>query len=202
MELKEYLKVLSKYRITFLLIWAAVVLIGLLVASLVSQKYKATFSIDITREMQQNGTGEYDYDQFYRLEADDRFGRSLVQWFGDKAIVNQIKIVAQNTNESFEGYQFEPDFKADKLANSYLRVTFVVSEKKEVMPIFLGTKKVLEGKVAEFNGGFDAQNRFKLVFNGPTISDTKIPLTPLLIGLFGSGFFIAAFGVMFRRYLA
>lgn len=201
MELKEYLKVLSKYRITFLVIWAAVVLIGLLVASLISQKYKATFSIDITREAQQSGVEEYVYDQFYRLEADDRFGRSLVQWFGDKAIVNKIEFVAQNTNEDFKDYQFEPEFKADKLANSYLKVTFLVSEKKEVAPIFSGTKKVLKEKVSEFNGGFDAQNRFKLVFNGPTISDTKIPLAPLLIGLFGSGFFIAAFGVMFRRYL-
>lgn len=201
MELKEYLKVLSKYRTTFLVIWAVVVLIGLLVASLISQKYKATFSIDITREAQEKVTGEYDYDQFYRLEADDRFGRSLVQWFGDKAIVNQIQTVAQNTDENFKDYQFEPDFKADKLANSYLKVTFLVSQKKEVTPVFLGTKKVLEEKVAEFNGGFDAQNRFKLVFNGPTISDTKIPLTPLLIGLFGGGFFIASFGVMFRRYL-
>ncbi len=201
MELKEYLKVFSKYRTTFIVVWAVVILSGLLIASLLSQKYKATFSIDITRDVQAEGTQEYDYDQFYRLEADDRFGKTIVQWFEDEAIVSQIELFAQKTNTDFENHNFEIDFKADKLANSYVRVNFLVSDKKEVEPVFLGTKKILEKKVAEFNGGFNKQNRFKLVFNGPTINNTAIQLTPLLIGLIGSGFFIASFGVMFRRYL-
>ncbi len=201
MELKEYLKVLSKYRTTFIIVWGSVILIGLLVASLFSQKHKATFSIDITRDVQAEGVQEYDYDQFYRLEADDRFGKTIVQWFGDRAIVNQIELVAQKENDDFKNYDFKTDFRAEKLANSYLKVSFLVSDRKEVAPIFSATKKVLAEKVAEFNGGFNKQNRFKLVFNGPTIADTKISIVPLLIILIGSGFFIASFGVMLRRYL-
>ncbi|MBT3356087.1 hypothetical protein HN784_03700 [bacterium] len=201
MELKEYLKVLKKYKTTFVVIWVGAIAFGLIAASLVPQRYKTTFSIDITRDTQEEGTQEYDFDQFYRLEADDRFGRTIVEWFSDGAIVNNIHAVARSVEENFENEELETKFKAKKLANSYLRVSFLVSEKKEVKPLFLGVKKVLNEKTKEFNGGFNKQSSFKLIFNGPTIANATIPLTPLLISLIGSGFFLAAFGIMFRKYL-
>ena len=201
MELKEYLKVLKKYKTTFVVIWVGAIAFGLIAASLVPQRYKTTFSIDITRDTQEEGTQEYDFDQFYRLEADDRFGRTIVEWFSDGAIVNNIHAVARSVEENFENEELETKFKAKKLANSYLRVSFLVSEKKEVKPLFLGGKKVLNEKTKEFNGGFNKQSSFKLIFNGPTIANATIPLTPLLISLIGSGFFLAAFGIMFRKYL-
>lgn len=201
MELKEYLSVLSKYRMTFITIWIVVISLGLISVSLIPEQYRATFSIDITRDVQEEGIQEYEYDQFYRLEADDRFGKTIVQWFKDAAITNEIYAVAQKTGESFKDHKFKTKFRAEKLANSYVKVTFSSSDQKDIQPIFLGVKKVMKGKTTEFNGGFNKQNSFKLIFNGPTIENVKIPFIPLLIGLIGGGFFLATFGIMIRKYL-
>jgi len=201
MELKEYLKVLSKYRATFALVWLGVIVFGIGFVSLMPQKYRATFSIDITRDSQEEVVADYEYDQFYRLEADDRFGRTIVQWLSDEAIISEMYSVSKKIDEKYKDYNFDTKFRAEKLANSYLKVDFSVSDKKEIGPIFLGATKVLKEKTNEFNSGFNKQNRFKLVFNGPTISEAKIPFIPLLIGLIGGGFFLASFGVMLKRYL-
>lgn len=201
MELKEFLKVLVKYRMTFATVWLLIVVLGLSIIFFIPQKYKATFSIDITRDNQEQIVTEYEYDQFYRLEADDRFGRTIVQWFNDEAIISQMYAVSKNVDEEFNDHKFETNFRAEKLANSYIKVTFSVSDKNEIGPIFLGVKNVLKSKTAEFNGGFRKQNRFSLIFNGPTIKEAETPFTQLLIGLFGGGFFLAIFGVMIRKYL-
>jgi|GEM_PF-1218595 len=201
MEFKEYLKVLSKYKTTFITVWLGVIVVGVAFVFLMPQKYKATFSIDITRDNQEQIVTEYEYDQFYRLEADDRFGRTIVQWFGDKAIISEMYSVSKTVGEEFKDHKFETKFRAEKLANSYVKVDFSVFDKKDIGPIFFGVKKVLKAKTQEFNGGFRKQNRFNLIFNGPTMEETKIPFMPLLIGLFGSGFFLASFVAMFRKYL-
>lgn len=175
---------------------------GMGIALLMPQKYRATFSIDITRDTEKKVEADYEYDQFYRLEADDRFGRTIVQWFSDEAIISEIYSVSKNTKEDFKNHNFDTKFRAEKLANSYIKVNFAVSDKKEVGPLFVGVKKVLKGKTDVFNGGFNEQNRFNLVFNGPIVKESKIPFIPLFVGLVGSGFFIASFGVMLKRYLA
>ena len=89
MEFKEYMAIFKRHARVFWL-----VVLGCVVVSVIWQQnqravYQATLLINIGRGSVQN-TEQYTYDNFYRLQADERFADTVVRWLGSPRIVEDI----------------------------------------------------------------------------------------------------------------
>ena len=76
MEFKEFLRVLKSQSKTFWGLWLGIVFLSLIALSLVPIKNEVVLSLDISRTAGSTEIQEYQYDQFYHLEADEKFAHT------------------------------------------------------------------------------------------------------------------------------
>lgn len=203
MELKEYVKIIKQHRVLFGGIWVFVAVIAFIWVFSQPESFDATMSIDIARQGAQSGTeiaGEYDYDQFYRLEADDRFANTVVQWLKDPGVVNSIYSDSKLKVPSESLRSLSGAFRAEKLAPNYIRIRYNATTPGNAGAIFRATEKIITERSDSLNADSQDQNWFKVIFSGPIIAKKKLPLLPVAVGVVAGGFLVSIFGVMARHY--
>lgn len=186
MEFKEFLKFISKRKKKLLGWWLSLIVIGFLIVIVLPNKLQATLSIDIARNQQNEKSGEYQYDQFYRLEADGRFANTLVQWSKDP---NVQRVIADQIGEKLNDEQISiamQSMRAEKKSANLVQVSFDVMDQKDAAPFAKSTYDVFVQKTNSLNLGADQEGWFKIIGSGPTVSEKSIPLT-LLFLIFASG---------------
>ncbi|MFA6790257.1 MAG: hypothetical protein WCR65_01635, partial [Parcubacteria group bacterium] len=143
MELKEYIKIFKNNFKFFALIVASVLVSGIAFQEFMPEKYRVEANLDVTRSGLQKETSDYRYDEFYRLQADERFADTVVRWIGSGRIREDI------STES-KGAGFEK-LKAERLSSQLVRITFVVSDVEDSKKIVAAIEKVLNDKTQELN---------------------------------------------------
>ena len=134
MELKDYINIFKKQAKVF---WV-VVLIGVLAAIIwqksQSKDHRATLLLNIGREGAQD-TGQYRYDSFYRLQADERFADTVVRWFASPRVVEDIYAGAGFDLKNLDARGLKNIFMAKRLSSQVLEVTFVDSDPEMLQAI-------------------------------------------------------------------
>ena len=203
MELKEYVKIVKRYKMLFFGVW--IIFAGFVMVWFFSrpQSFEAVMSIDIARHSGQESSqssGEYDFDQYYRLEADESFAETLVQWLKDPGVVNFVfsdsKI--QASGESLSSYS--KFFKAERLASNYIQVKYATNSTAEAAAIFNSAKEIIAAKTDALNADSKDSNWFKAIFSGPVVAQKKLQLLPVLVGALVGGFLLSIFSVLTRYY--
>lgn len=193
MELREYLKIFKdNYRVFFIVM--GIVLVMGLAAQLISRdKYKVELNLNVTRTSYQKDTSDYRYDEFYRLQADERFADTLVRWLGSEVIKNDI--LRESGNTSFE------KLKAQRLSSQMIKVTFVIYDKDQAEKITRAVDKVLNDNVAKLNLEQKNPQWFKVLVSYPIVNNYKIALVKLVGILLAGGLFLGFWAVLIRHYL-
>jgi capsular polysaccharide biosynthesis protein len=194
MELKEYLQIFKRNIKLFVTIVIGVFLLGILIQVGLPSFYKAEVNLDVTRTGQQKETADYRYDEFYRLQADERFADTVVRWLQSGRIQEDILSLAA------PGVEFKR-LKASRLSSQLIRVTFIVKEESDARIITAAISKVLNEKSQELNKYQQNNNWFKLIVSEPVVNSYKIPLFKLSIILLFVGIFAGFWGVLIRHYL-
>ncbi|MDX9913180.1 MAG: hypothetical protein RBS77_01215 [Candidatus Moranbacteria bacterium] len=193
MELREYLKIFKDNYRAFFITVGIVLAIGLAFHLLSKEKYRVEMDLNVTRTGYQKDTTDYRYDEFYRLQADERFADTIVRWLGSKVVGNDIEKEAH-------GAEFEK-LKAERLSSQMIKVSFIVEDKNQAQKITEAIDGVLSNKVSELNLEQKNPQWFKILVSYPVVSEQKINPMLLLAIFLSGGIFLGFWVVLIKHYL-
>jgi len=201
MELKQFIKLISEKRKLFGSIWLAFVALGMILYAIVPAKQIATLSIDIARDQQTQQTPDYQFDQFYRLEADDRFANTLVQWTEDPNVQRKIR---DNLKDELSKRKVDlaiDSLKAVKRSANLVQVIFIVDNSQDAAPMAQSIYGVFQSKTSSLNNGQD-QGWFKIIGSGPTVNSKKLSFALIFFVLVVGGLLLSLFTVLANHYFS
>jgi capsular polysaccharide biosynthesis protein len=200
MELKEYLKIIKKNLRLFVGIVVCVLAVGFGYFLLRPVSYSTSLTLNITRSGVDNSQ-DYRYDDFYRLQADEKFAETVVQWLKSPRIVTDINVEAGRNLEVLNLKQLTKVFQADKLSSQVVSVKFSTPDKKTAEKTALAVAEVLEKNTALLNEDQKESTWFEVKSQNPVIMESKPDYRAVFLFSLLAGIFLAFWGVMIRHYL-
>lgn len=161
--------------------------------------FDVSLSLEVTRDSSTD-TADYQYDQFYRLEADDKFADTIVRWMKDPAVVHAVLSQANIPTEGTTLDNLSGTFSVEKLASNYIQVRFQVPDKKYGEKIHQGIEQVIKEKIEGLNRQPQSKNWFSLVYGKPIIAQAKISVVVVLMVALLGGSLSAVMGVLLVHY--
>lgn len=198
MELKEYIAILRKQKRWF---WG--IALGLIAAGLIWQQtqpkiYSGDLLLNVGRSGGTTTTGEYTYDNFYRLQADERFADTLVRWLSNSRFVLDTLDAAGLSGDKYTEKDLTHIFSAERLSSQVVEVRFTNQDTALIKKIAQSVLDVSDRYTSALNPGQD--NWFVIVGSDPVIRDARVPLWPFAGMLVAGAVLVAFFGVLFREY--
>lgn len=192
MDLREFLRLFWKERVLFSGTVAVFVATGFVVQLLQPIRFAAEITMNVARSGVRTTT-EYAYDDFYRLQADERFADTVVRWLESPRIVSDILYTAKRDDEMIS-------FDADRLSSQVIRIRFVSRDEKTAEVVSRALFEVLNRETASLNRDRLEAGWFALVGETPSIVDARFGKDRAFgISLF-LGVFFGFFAVLFRWY--
>jgi len=170
MELNEFLRLLKNNLGIFLVVLLFFVLGGLVFYQYQARFYIGTIAVNISREGK-NENRDYQYDQFYRLQADEKFGQNIVNWVSDRGFLEDNR---KDFNQKKSGeWQAISKIKAIQLSSNYIKITFQAkdSQSADVFGEILKENLKKQNKKINFN---KSQNWFKLVIDKACVNQKDL----------------------------
>lgn len=192
MELKEYIVIFRKNIWFFLMTVLVFLIAGGIYYAYTPEKYVAVMDLNITRAGQAESK-EYDYDGFYRLQADEKFAETVVWWLGSPRIAKEICRLAEVS-------QCPAGYSAKKLSSQYLQVNFSPKNSEDAEKIARSLVEVIGEETSNLNLKQKKVDWFEVQGNLPDVQKVKISLEKLLIGAFLLGCFFGFWVVLGRHY--
>jgi hypothetical protein len=195
MELLEIIKIFKQKRKIFFACMAFFVLLSIIIFYF-QPNY---FSVDLTLNVSRKGiqkTDQYRYDNFYRLQADERFADTVVRWLGSPSILNEIALDSA-------GAENIGSIKASRLSSQMIQVSFKVFKKQNGKDISASILKIISGQIEKLDQQQKDENWFLVVAEDPMIQSAKFSFLKifsgaLLLGIF-SGFWLVLLAHYFEK---
>jgi len=191
MELREFLLIFRKYRALFF--GTVVFFAGAGFAIQLLQPVR--FASDITMNVARSGaraTSEYTYDDFYRLQADERFADTVVRWLESPRIVGDIAREARVPEDV--------SFSAERLSSPVIRIRYRTPDEAGAKRVADTLFTVLNRETASLNRDRSGDGWFELVGETPSITDARFGKGRAMAISFFLGIFFGFFAVLFRWY--
>lgn len=193
MELKELVKIFWKYRMTFVLVTLLTVAVAFAWSLLLPKNYAASLMLNVTRTAAQQ-TSEYTYDDFYRLQADERYADTIVRWLGDPRVIADIYSSAKVSLHPSESLG------AKRLSSQMISVTFVSPTVEAAKKTASSIVDVLNKQTEELNKRQKQENWFYILGSEPVITVAGWPWPKILFASLLVGMFLAFWIVLGRHY--
>ncbi len=162
--------------------------------------YTVSVLLDIARVGMSAITHDYTYDEYYRLQADERFAETVAHWLRTPRVVDDILQTATvPLPQTFRGR--ERFFKAHRVSPQSINVLYSVSNPLIGMRIAGVMSEYLNGRAAALNYDKREQERwFVIRVSDPVIMrDTKPWWLVVSVGVICG--IIVGTGVVFTSYL-
>lgn len=199
MELKEYFLIIKKQFKLFLTISGLILAGGLAYLFFRPISFDISLTLNITRSGAQVSQN-YQYDDFYRLQADEKFAETVVEWLKSPKIEEDIYANSGVDTEGFDLKKLASSILAEKRSAQIVAVSFSAPDQKMAKSIALSVSKVISQNIQNLNQNQKEATWFEVVPNDPVIRLHKI--NPLAVAiLFVVAIFLAFFGVLFKHYL-
>jgi hypothetical protein len=199
MELREYLTILARDRFFLMAILLLGLLLGLLVFFLQPTRFEGTLLLNIGRQAgNAPSSGEYTYDDFYRLQADERFADTVVRWLGHPRVTEDIRALYAERAGHPAGTS---GFEARRLSSQVIEVRFTVPAPSTAAPLSEALVSVVNRYTADLNEGEAPAGWFTVKGSAPVVGSARLPLWEILAAGFAFGLLAGFFGVLFRHYL-
>jgi capsular polysaccharide biosynthesis protein len=201
MELKEYYKILKANFST-----AVYTIVILAVATYIwsikqAESYSASLLLNVSRLDTQN-TADYRYDQFYRIQADDKFSDTLSQWLTAPGIASEIIAKANFPGGDKTLRQLSRSFRGEKISPETVEVRFSATNPDEAKKIGDAIGVVIDEKTKNLNLNSQDATWFK-VFPSNYIALKNIQNLPLNLGLASIvGLFFGVISIFFKHYFS
>ncbi|MFZ2193372.1 MAG: hypothetical protein WAV31_03950 [Candidatus Moraniibacteriota bacterium] len=199
MELKEYFKIIQQQKGLFL---AIVVLLPLAVFAyftFLPISFDASLTLNITRSGSQI-SDSYKYDDYYRLQADEKFVETIVEWIKSPRTEEDIYIDSKIDTSNYSLKKLAGSIKAEKRSSQIVAINFSAPDQETARRIAISISKIISQNIQNLNKDQKEINWFEIVSGEPVIRQNKISSFMVLVVFFGT-IFLAFFSVLFRHYL-
>lgn len=191
MDLREYILIFRRHRALFFGTVTLFVCGGLLVQWLQPVRYVTEITMNVARSGVRT-TSEYAYDDFYRLQADERFADTVVRWLESPRIVGDIAREA-HVSESVS-------FDAGRLSSQVIRIRYTMRDEASAKRVAAALFTVLNQETESLNRNRSEDGWFALVGETPSIRDARFGRGRALSIALCLGVFVGCFSVLFRWY--
>lgn len=189
MELREFFAIFVFHKKIFWGVIFSSMVIGIIFFFAQPQAYKTSMTLNITRDHVQS-TSEYMYDDFYRLQADEKFADTAVQW-----------ILSEHLRVKVFGPSSSANISAKRMSSQVIDVEYktrsVDSAKESAEKLI----SVLNIESQKLNKMQQKIGWFVILGSDPIIMDATYSFHFLLMLFFAIGFFIAFWSVMIIHYV-
>ncbi len=199
MDFKEYLLIINKKRKLFY---------GVIILTVFSvgvyfyfqpPYYDVLLTMDITRLGKQT-TQDYRYDDFYRLQADEKFAETVVKWATNPRMIKDIYSEAGIKTQKFGLTQRYQKFSAQKESSQIVTINFKAPNKLIAKKVAFNLSKELSYNTQELNKDQREANWFKLIFKNPVIIKHSFNYLLIFVVTVLIGIFLGFWVVMFKYY--
>ena len=200
MELRELWNLFRKEKNLYALILGVFLLLGVLWINLEPERFESNILITIGRTENKNVSiaTDYQYDNFYRLQADERFGDTLVRLLATPQVTQTIFEEAGLKNEAPEGAYFT----GRKLSAQIVEVTFVDRDQTKLMALAKSVPTALNRYTSELDTKEGSQgNWFRVIASEPVVSDARVDSKQVLVIMLFLGIFVGFFVILAKHYI-
>ncbi|NCU41532.1 MAG: hypothetical protein EOM19_02290 [Candidatus Moranbacteria bacterium] len=201
MELKEFIQEICKQWKLFSLLIVGTILITLFYVFLQPIRYTTILSLHVARSGSGAQTNEYQYDDFYRLQADERFADTVVRWLSSPRIVADIYKEAGRDISIPAEHTLGKVFSAKRLSSQYVEIRFTTATQEIAEALTNSLEKILNQRTTDLNSEASQNNNwFRVIVENPVIYPYYIPWTKILLGSLLVGTILALWVIGLRNY--
>lgn len=200
MELKEYILIFKKNLGLFVTVVILVIVAGILFQLFRPISYKSSITLNVTRTGFEE-TQEYRYDNFYRLQADERFADTVVRWLGSPGIVTDILGDAGLDSSKLSQWKLSRFFNAKRLSSQVIEVNFIRNDVDTAKKLSESLVRMVNIETDKLNEIQREENWFMVLGSDPVVKQNKIPWGILLLSSIAIGIFLGFWSVYIRHYL-
>ena len=200
MELKEYIKIIKKNKNLFFGTIIAVVAIALGYFFFLPVRYDASLTLNVTRTGSQETT-DYKYDDYYRLQADERFVDTIVEWIRSPRVVSDIYTEAGIDAGAFSMGKFSKNITAEKRSSQIVAISFSATSIEAAQKISAGVTKIITKNTNELNVNQKENTWFSVLSAAPVIVKYQPNYGLNFLASLCLGIFLGFWVVLFKHYL-
>lgn len=200
MELKEYIQIIKKQYFLVIAIIIATVLIAEGYFIFRQKDYNISLLINITRTGTQETT-DFRYDDFYRLQADEKFTETLVQWLKSPRVVLDILDEAGVDTKDMNLRKLSKAIRPEKMSSQVILISYVSQDSQTAKKISQSIINVISKKTEDLNEDQKNNTWFKIISNDPVIVKNQIDLVMVFFASLLMGFFLSFWLAILRHYL-
>jgi capsular polysaccharide biosynthesis protein len=188
MELREYYKIL-KNNIHVLVYTVLIFAVLAYIWSIrTAETYSSSLLLNVSR-IENQSSADYRYDQFYRLQADDKFSETVSEWLKSPGVVQEIFKKADLNSDGKSIRQLRKTFQAEKMSPEIIEVRFSPKDSDEGKKMADAISFVISEKINDINAPTNDPNWFRIepsnLITAKNFQDLRINLAiSILIGLF------------------
>jgi len=200
MELKEYFKILKENAKLFVFAVVLIVVGSFIYFALKPISYGVSLALNITRSGVQQTT-DYRYDDFYRLQADEKFSETVVQWLKNPRTAMDIYAKAGIDSDKMSLRQLAKIFVAEKLSAQIVSVSFSATSENSAKKIAEAVSEVVAINTESMNKNQNEDTWFAVVAQNPVIVRDEISPFIIFLASLAVGIFVGFWLVMLKHYL-
>ncbi len=188
MELRAFVRIFIEHKKIFAGIFALSILCGVAGFFLQPVRYKTTLTLNIARDGLQQ-TQEYAYDDFYRLQADERFANTVTQWVTTPFVTQTVFPHADH------------HVRAKKLSAQTVSVTYKTHRAEHANVVAHRLLQLLNTQTQTLNTHRKTDGWFVIRAQQPVTHDARHSLGFVLVLAGAIGFFVAFWTVLLTHYI-
>jgi len=200
MELKEYLKIIKKDFKIFLAVISAVFVVVFSYFLFRPNIYDTSITMNITRIGSQQSL-DYQYDNFYRLQADEKFAETIVEWLKSPRIVADTFERSDVKEKGYSQDDFFQSLRGEKRSSQVIFISFSSPTENSAQKLSLSIKNLLSETTENLNKDQKEDTWFGLVGEEPVVAKRRYNYPIIFLAALMGGVFLGFWIVMLRHYL-
>lgn len=193
------IKIIQKKRGLFFGLTILPVIMMLIYLWSFPETYGVSLNLHITRKGMIS-SNEYQYDDFYRLQADEKFADTLVEWLRNPKIVSDIKEGAgwDTQNESIRS--LAGFLSPEKRSSQLVVVGFSAKNQSSGERLSQSLVKAITDRIEQLNKDQKEGDWFEIMAEAPLERKFEWPFWPMMLASLVGGLFLAILGVLIKHY--
>lgn len=197
-ELRSLLLLFVRERSLIFIVVLIALGVGSLGYRLQGQRYDTELLLSVTRGSAETTT-EYRYDEFYRLQADERVADTLTQFWLSRSGEDLVAERAGFGSEQRKKFLLHGP-KVNRLSSQLIRITFSTETISDGQKIANALTETGEAYLETLNHEAKEPNWFRLVSTPVLTEDGRFPLGLALLLSGSVGLFLSWWIILFRWY--
>lgn len=199
MELRDIVSIFVKRQKTFWSVLAVCLVLGAAWWRLQPVSYVADLAINVSRSGVQQ-TADYRYEGFYRLQADERFADTVVEWLAQPRIVNDVYAASGTVPLSSGLVSFGGPLDAKRLSSQLISIRYRATDPGAAERLATELVDRINRETEKLNASARESDWFLVIGDAPVVRDGRVEFGSVMAVMALVGVFLGFWAVLFHEY--